>query len=117
MKYTSLLISSQAPETVVKYYRRTPVLPAEYGLNNYEYTLVETINYTGAYEDGIPFTPSDEGGVDYIQIEPINCTATGIVTNAVPNQSVILNDIKDFLDELIHNNHFTATSVELFDEF
>ncbi|MES2555504.1 MAG: hypothetical protein V4604_05095 [Bacteroidota bacterium] len=117
MKFTNLLLRSQAPETVVKYYRRTPVLPAEYGLNNYEYTLVYTRNYTDDYEDGIDFTPSDEGGVDYIHIEPIDCSATGIVTNAVPNQSVILDDIKDFLDTLIHYDHFTDASVELFSDF
>jgi hypothetical protein len=117
MKYTNLLLRSLAPETVVKYYRRTPVLPAEYGLNNYEYTLVDTINYTDDYEAGIPFTPGDEGGVDYIHIEPINCTATGIETIAVSNQTTLLNDIKDFLEMLIHNHHFTATSVELFDAF
>jgi hypothetical protein len=117
MKYTSLLLRSLAPETVVKYYRRTPILPAVYGLTNYEYTLVETINYTDAYEDGIPFTPIDEGGVDYILIEPINCTATGIVTNAVSNQSAILNDINVFLETLIRFNHFTAASVELFEAF
>lgn len=117
MKYTSLLLRSLAPETVVKYYRRKAIEPAVYGLNNFEYELVETINYTDDYEDGIPFTPSDEGGVDYIQIEPINCTATGLVTNAVVNQSTILNDIKDFLDTLIHYDHFTASSVELFDDF
>jgi hypothetical protein len=116
MKFTNLLISSQAPETVVKYYRRNQLEETQYGLTNYEYTLVETINYTDDYEDGIPFTPSDAGGVDYISIQPINCTASGLVTNAVANQATILSEISSFIHSLVHYHHFTAASVELYDD-
>jgi hypothetical protein len=116
MKFTNLLISSQAPETVVKYHRRNQLEETQYGLTNYEYTLVETINYTDDYEDGIPFTPSDAGGVDYISIQPINCTASGLVTNAVANQATILSEISSFIHSLVHYHHFTAASVELYDD-
>lgn len=112
MKFTELLISTQAPDTVVKYYRRSQLEETQYGLTNYEYILIETRNY----EAGVPFTPSDAGGVDYISIQPINCTATGLVTNAVANQSTILSEISSFIDSLIDRHHFTVASVELYDD-
>lgn len=115
MKYTNLLLRSLAPEMVVKYYRRTPINPPQYGLTNFEYTLVETKNFTDDYEAGILFTTTGNSGVDYISIQPINCTTSGLITNAVANQSVILDEIKSFLETLTQYQDFAATSVELYD--
>lgn len=116
MKQANLLISSEASEIVVKYYRRETAEESTFGLTTYDYELIHAKTVNGDYTSGIPYICLDDGGIDYITIEPSTCKLTGLTNVNVENQAVLLTAIRRFLTTLIERSYLTDSYLELYPE-